>query len=92
MPKCDCLKPNLTSIPCSHILAVIRVRKFELNQFVCHFYCAQALLNSWSSQFYPYPNQTDWPEYNDPNIIPEIRLIRRDRRKHICIHMVMDEM
>jgi MULE transposase domain/SWIM zinc finger len=92
MPKCDCLKPNLTGIPCSHVLAVIRVRKFELNQFVCPFYSAQALLNTWSSRFYPYPNQIDWPEYNGPNIIPERRLIRKGRRKHIRIPMVMDEM
>jgi hypothetical protein len=31
MSKCTYLKLNLTGIPCSHILAVIRVRKFELN-------------------------------------------------------------
>jgi SWIM zinc finger len=37
IPKCDCLKSNLTGIPCSHVLAVIRVRNFELNQFVCPF-------------------------------------------------------
>jgi hypothetical protein len=35
--KCTCLKPNLTSISCFHILAVIRVRKFELNRFICPF-------------------------------------------------------
>jgi hypothetical protein len=69
--KYTCLKPNLTGIPCSHILAVIRVRKFELNRFICLFYSAQTLLNTWSGRFYPYPNQIDWPESNGPRIISE---------------------
>jgi SWIM zinc finger len=53
MSKCMCLKSKLTGIPCSHILAVIRVRKFELNRFICPFYSAQTLLNIWSGYFYP---------------------------------------
>jgi SWIM zinc finger len=92
LSKCTCLKPNLTSIPCSHILTVIRVKKFELNRFICPFYSSQTLLNTWSGRFYPYPNQIDWLESNDPRIIPERRLIRRDRRKHIRLPMFMDEM
>jgi hypothetical protein len=59
MLKCTCLKPNLTGIPYSHILAVIRVRKFELDRFICPFYSAQALFNIRSERFYPYPNQID---------------------------------
>jgi SWIM zinc finger len=90
--KCTCLKLNLTGIPCSHILAVIRVKKFELNHFICPFYNAQTLLNTYSGRFYPYPNQIDWSESNDPRIILERRLIRRGRRKHIRLPMVIDEM
>jgi SWIM zinc finger len=90
MSKCMCLKSNLTGIPCSHILAIIRLRKFELNQFICPFYSAQTLLNTWSRSFYLYPNQIDWPESNGPRIIPERRLIRRGHRKHIHLSMVMD--
>jgi SWIM zinc finger len=37
MSKCTCLKSTLTGIPCSHILTVIGVRKFELNRFICSF-------------------------------------------------------
>jgi SWIM zinc finger len=92
MLKCDCLKLNLTGIPCSHVLAVIKVRKLELNQFVCLFYCANTLLRTWSGRLYLHPNQIDWPEYNGPDIIPERRLNRKGRRKHIRILMVMDEM
>jgi SWIM zinc finger len=29
MLKCTCLKPNLTGIPCSHILTIIRVKKLS---------------------------------------------------------------
>jgi hypothetical protein len=44
--KCTYIKSYLTSIPCSHILEVIRVRKFELNRFICPFYSAQTLLTT----------------------------------------------
>jgi hypothetical protein len=63
------IEPNW--YPCSHILVVIRVRKFELNRFIRPFYSAQALLNTWSGHFYTYPNQIDWTESNGPRIIPE---------------------
>jgi hypothetical protein len=53
MLKCTCLKLNLTGISCSHILAIIRVRKFKLNRFICPFYSAQTLLNTWFGRFYP---------------------------------------
>jgi hypothetical protein len=59
MLKCTCLKPNLTGLSCSHILAVKRLRKFELNQFIFPFYNAKTHLNTWSRHFYPYPNQID---------------------------------
>jgi SWIM zinc finger len=92
MSKCKCLKSNLTGIPCSHILAVIRVRKFELNRFIYPFYSAKTLLNTWFGCFYPYPNQIDWSESNGARIIPERRLIQMGRRKHICLLMIMYEM
>jgi SWIM zinc finger len=92
MSKCTCLKSNLTGISCYHILAVIRVRKFKLNQFLCPFYSAQTILNTWTERFYQYSNQIDWLESNGPRIIPERRLIRRGRRKHIHLPMIMDEM
>jgi hypothetical protein len=46
MSKCTCLKPNLTGIPCFHILTVIKIKKIELNQFICPFYSSQTLLNT----------------------------------------------
>jgi hypothetical protein len=69
--KYTCLKSNLTGISCSLILAIIWVKKFELNQFICPFYRAQALLNTWYERFYPYPNQIDSPKSNGLKIIPE---------------------
>jgi hypothetical protein len=82
----------LTKYTMLSYLAVIRVRKFELNRFICPFYSAQTLLNTWSGHFYPYPNQIDWLESNSPRIIPQQRLIRRGRRNHIHLSMIMDEM
>jgi hypothetical protein len=92
MSKRTYLIPNLTDISCSHILAVIRVRKFKLNRIICLFYSDQGLLNTWYGHIYPHPNQIDWPESNNPRIISERRLIRMGRRKYIRLPMVMDEM
>lgn len=90
--RCTCLKPNLTGIPCSHVLAVIRVRHLNLSQFVSPYYTAANLHDTWSGRFHPFPNQYEWLEYTGPTIIPNRKLLRRGRRRHIRIPMVMDEM
>jgi hypothetical protein len=90
--SCGCLKPDLTGIPCSHVLAVIRVRKFSLPMFVSNFYSVANLVNTWKGRFYPYPNQREWSLYEGPIMIPKRTWIRRGRRRHIRLSMVMDEM
>ncbi|TVU18456.1 hypothetical protein EJB05_34558, partial [Eragrostis curvula] len=92
VPMCECLKPNLTSVPCSHVLAVCKHRNLDENQFVHPYYSSTTLANTWAGRFHPYGNQNEWPPYNDPVIVPESRLIQRGRRRHNRIPMYMDQM
>ncbi|XP_078177055.1 uncharacterized protein LOC144571584 [Carex rostrata] len=85
-PQCECLTPNLTGIPCAHVLAVCRLKNLNENDFVHQLYSLRALADTWSGLFHPYGNQCDWPPYTGPTIIPDRHLIKLGRRRK------MDEM
>lgn len=91
-PSCDCLKPNLTGVPCAHVLAVCRHRNLNENELVNLWYSFQALANTWAGQFHPYGNQIERPTFTGPTIVPDHRLINLGRRQHSRIPMYMDEM
>lgn len=81
MPKCECQKLKLTGIPCSHVLAVCRKRKVDANKFLNPYYRLQILVGTWSADFHPYGNQTEWPKYNGAVIIPDQTSMRAGPRK-----------
>jgi hypothetical protein len=89
---CACLKPQLTGIPCAHVLAVCRERRYNHNLFVHPLYSTSTLAETWSGHFHGFANQCDWPRYDGPTIIPDKNKIKKGRRKHGRIVMVMDEM
>ena len=90
--QCSCLKPQLTGIPCAHVLAMCRERRYNHNIFVNHLYSAKTLAETWSGQFHGFANQCEWPRYDGLTIIPDKNKIKKGRRKHARIVMVMDEM
>lgn len=45
-PMCECLKPNLTGIPCAHALAVCKDRNFNENQFIHPYYSSSTLAST----------------------------------------------
>lgn len=91
-PSCDCQKPNLTGVPCAHVLAVCKHRNLNENQLINPFYSSQALASTWARQFLPYGNQIEWPPFTGPIIVPDPRQINLGRRQHNRIPMYMDEM
>ncbi|XP_048529599.1 uncharacterized protein LOC125508848 [Triticum urartu] len=91
-PSCECLKPNLTGVPCAHVLAVCKYRNLNENEIVHSYYSSQVLANTWAGQFHPYGNQNEWPTYNGPTIVPDEKLVNRGHRQHKRIPMYMDEM
>ena len=92
MPVCTCQKPQLTGIPCNHVLAVCSKRNLNETQYVSPFYSLQAYTNTWTGEWHSFGNETDWPQYYGPAIRPAPGSINRGRRKHKRIPMVMDIM
>ncbi|XP_078161847.1 uncharacterized protein LOC144557190 [Carex rostrata] len=90
--ECTCRKPQLTGIPCAHVLAVCRERNFNVNCFINNYYSMNKLLETWSGQFHGFKNQSEWPRYTGPTIVPDKDLISKGRRRHNRIKMTMDEM
>jgi hypothetical protein len=90
--NCWCQKPQLTGIPCDHLLAVCSFRRLDYTQYVSPYYTIQYYINTWSGHWRSYGNKRDWPIYNGPVIRPDPAKINKGRRRMIRIPMVMDEM
>jgi SWIM zinc finger len=89
---CDCQKPQLTGIPCSHVIAVYQHRNFDMYGFIDERYNTAHLLNTWSGQFHCYGDQQVWPPYLGETIISNKELIKIGRRAKVRRRMIMDEM
>ena len=89
---CTCQGPQLTQIPCSHVMAVCRVRNFCEDHYVADMYRTDYLASTWGGSFHSYPNQHEWPAYVGDRILPSEGWIRKGRRRHKRAIMTMDEM
>jgi hypothetical protein len=92
IPTCVCRKPQLTGIPCDHVLAVLSFRNLDSTQYVSKYYSIDNYINTWSGLFNSYGDKRSWPLYQGPIIRPNPKKINKGRRKHKRIPMVMDEM
>jgi hypothetical protein len=95
MTKIDnywCQKPQLTSIPCDHLLVVCSFRMLDYTQYVIPYYTIQYYINTGFGHWRSYGNRRDWSIYNGPIIRPDPTKINKGRRRKIRIPMVTDEM
>lgn len=94
MPICVCRRPQLTGIPCNHVLAVCFVRRLNPNDYVNPYYSLQNYINTWSGRFHGYGNKRNWPLVDGPIIRPDPdkEKINKGRRKHKRRIMTMDKM
>lgn len=92
MPVCECQKPQLTGIPCNHVLAVCIKRRLNVKNYVSPYYSLQNYINTWTAVWHGFGNEHNWPLYDGPIIRPDPDNINRGRRKHKRIPMVMDIM
>ncbi|KAJ3678781.1 hypothetical protein LUZ61_021322 [Rhynchospora tenuis] len=91
--KCSCQKPQLTGIPCAHVIAVCKQSNYNVDQFVDERYSLYHQEAIWSGgQFHCYRDEDQWPVYDGPTIIPDKSIINRGRRKIIRTEMAMDKM
>jgi hypothetical protein len=77
---CACQKPQLTCIPCSHILACCTQEGISSNGYVTHFYHVNELLATWALEFEPFGN-SDHTRY----------AVKKGRRQHLRIQNEMNE-
>ncbi|KAJ3699397.1 hypothetical protein LUZ61_003102 [Rhynchospora tenuis] len=90
---CECRKPQLTGIPCVHVIAVFSKYRWEVDDFVDDKYSTENMLKIWSSgEFHCYGDEENWPVYDGPLIYPDRRMINRGRRKKDRDWMWMDAM
>jgi MuDR family transposase/MULE transposase domain/SWIM zinc finger len=80
--SCSCQKPQLTGIPCSHLLAVCALRSFNSNHLVDAAYDARQLLATWTLQFHRPGSPDKWPDYTGVAYSPDCNSVKRGRRKH----------
>jgi hypothetical protein len=69
--NCWCQKPQLTGIPCDHLLVVCSFRNLVYTQYVSPYYIIQYYINIWSGHWRSYDNKQDWPMYNGLVIRPD---------------------
>ncbi|KAJ1700658.1 hypothetical protein LUZ63_000437 [Rhynchospora breviuscula] len=90
---CKCRKPQLTGIPCLHVVAVCGHCRWDVSDFVDERYSTENMLKIWSTgEFHCYEDEHEWPVYDGPLIYPDKRLINRGRRKKDRNWMWMDAM
>ncbi|KAJ1698885.1 hypothetical protein LUZ63_007397 [Rhynchospora breviuscula] len=79
---CECKKPQLTGIPCAHVVAVCDRYRWEVDDFVDEQYSMENMLKIWSSSdFHCYGDEENWPRYDGPVVFPDRNIINRGRRK-----------
>jgi hypothetical protein len=90
--SCECQKPDLTGVPCAHVIAVLAHKHWNTNDFVSDYYSAQSLYRTWEQTLEPFGTVDAYPQLNVPKYVPDRRKILRGRRKHHRMPMTMDEM
>ncbi|KAJ3687458.1 hypothetical protein LUZ61_016622 [Rhynchospora tenuis] len=79
--SCSCQKPQLTGIPCSHLLAVCAYRSINADHLVDAAYDARQLLATWTPQFHDPGSPKEWPEYAGVAYSLDFKSIKRGRRR-----------
>ena len=90
--KCSCQKPQLTGIPCSHLLAACANVGVDSNQYVVPWHKMEHYSATWSPNFAPFGNPDTWPRHEGPTLIPDAQMyvVKKGRRQKIRIRTGMD--
>ncbi|KAJ1693807.1 hypothetical protein LUZ63_010505 [Rhynchospora breviuscula] len=77
---CKCRKPQLTGIPCLHVVAVCGHCRWDVSDFVDERYSTENMVKIWSTgDFHCYEDEDKWPGYDGPVIYPDKTMINRSR-------------
>ncbi|KAJ4772305.1 MuDR family transposase [Rhynchospora pubera] len=81
--SCSCQKPQLTGIPCSHLLAVCAFRSLNADHMVDDAYSVRQLLATWAPQFHSAGSMEEWPDYAGVSYSPDCKSVKAGRRKNV---------
>lgn len=89
---CTCQKPQLTGIPCDHVLAVCGNQHLDWTDYINPYYNIEHYRAAWNGYFYGFGNENEWNIYHGAILRPDPAKINKGRRRKIRIPMMMDEM
>ena len=87
--ECMCNVPQITHMPCSHMVAACRARGIEHKSpsYMSRWYRKENTLMVWQTAYEPYMDPTQWPQYNGFEYWPDPTLkkdtVGRRKRKRL---------
>jgi len=101
--QCECQKPMIYHMPCSHIIAVCIHRGISHEAFIHPCYSIEYLKRSYENSFYPVKERSQWSKRDEVcsfTLFPGEKLVRknqdgrmkRGRRREVRYHNTMDTM
>ena len=69
---CDCKRWNMTGVPCSHGISVMKKQKLHPEDYVNDFFKKRVYLETYKEIIYPVPGPDFWPHTNTPDIEPPV--------------------
>ncbi|XP_022680705.1 uncharacterized protein LOC111256652 [Setaria italica] len=91
--KCTCGRPRQYHFVCSHLVAAVRHRNFDIESMIPHEFSVDTLVRTWSPRFVPFRDPREWPPYDGPKYVADLayRWNKRGTRKRTRHNMTMDQ-
>ncbi|KAL5784528.1 hypothetical protein ACOSQ2_006920 [Xanthoceras sorbifolium] len=67
--SCDCGLWEVTGIPCKHAMAVITTKRLNSHDYVHKYLTKEYYLKTYSHAITPIPDQSLWPDDDNPSIV-----------------------
>ncbi|KAL5817272.1 hypothetical protein ACOSQ3_025650 [Xanthoceras sorbifolium] len=67
--SCDCGLWKVTGIPCKHAMAVITTKRLNSHDYVHKYLTKEYYLKTYSHAITPIPDQSLWPNDDNPSIV-----------------------
>ncbi|XP_038713370.1 uncharacterized protein LOC120007236 [Tripterygium wilfordii] len=90
--SCSCNMWRLYHRPCSHVFAACSAMNIGYSHLMEDYFTLSAYANCYRPTFYPIPDETQWPEYTGPRILPDpdLRRSKKSRPKSTRLTNGMD--
>jgi hypothetical protein len=91
--SCTYGKPRQYHFICSHLVAVVRHRNYDIKARIPHEFSVDTLVQTWRPCFVPFWDPGEWPPYDGPKYVtdPAYCWDKRGSRKRTRHKMVMDQ-